>query len=92
MQRRQVNIGYRTCSLEETGSIALKFERSRIYSPVMTTSPSRIAFGSCNNQDLQNNLWSIIERRKAAGFIWGGDSIYAGESIGVVSDKQYTYH
>jgi hypothetical protein len=40
--------------------------------------PSRIAFGSCNDQDRQNNLWPIIESRKPAAFIWGGDSIYAG--------------
>jgi hypothetical protein len=49
--------------------------------------PSRIAFGSCNNQDLQNNLWPVIEKRKPAGFIWGGDSIYAGKSIRVIADK-----
>jgi hypothetical protein len=38
---------------------------------------SRIAFGSCNDQDVQNNLWPIIESRKPAAFIWGGDAIYA---------------
>lgn len=39
--------------------------------------PSRIAFGSCNEQDLQNNFWPIIEERNPASFIWGGDAIYA---------------
>ena len=39
---------------------------------------SRIAFGSCNDQDLKNNLWPIIESRDPAAFIWGGDAIYAG--------------
>ena len=41
--------------------------------------PNRIAFGSCNEQSKQNNLWPIIEARKPAAFVWGGDSIYAGE-------------
>ena len=41
--------------------------------------PSRIAFGSCNDQDKQNNLWQIIEARNPAAFIWGGDAIYAGK-------------
>jgi hypothetical protein len=45
----------------------------------MVPSTSRIAFGSCNEQDLQNNLWSIIEERDPAAFIWGGDAIYGGE-------------
>jgi hypothetical protein len=38
----------------------------------------RIAFGSCNEQDLQNNLWPIIESRQPTAFVWGGDAIYAG--------------
>jgi hypothetical protein len=45
----------------------------------MVSSTSRIAFGSCNEQDLQNNFWSIIEEREPAAFIWGGDAIYGGE-------------
>jgi hypothetical protein len=40
--------------------------------------PSRIAFGACNDQDQQNSLWPVIESRKPAAFIWGGDAIYAG--------------
>lgn len=41
--------------------------------------PSRILFGSCNNQNLTQPLWPVIESRKAAAFVWGGDAIYAGE-------------
>ena len=40
---------------------------------------NRIAFGSCNNHDLVNNLWPVIESRSPAAFIWGGDAIYADE-------------
>lgn len=43
-----------------------------------TTTSSRIAFGSCNEQDLQNNMWPIIAERHPTAFIWGGDAIYAG--------------
>jgi hypothetical protein len=42
-------------------------------------SKSRIAFGSCNVQDVQNNLWPVIESRKPVAFIWGGDAIYADQ-------------
>jgi phosphodiesterase/alkaline phosphatase D-like protein len=38
---------------------------------------SRIAFGSCNNQDRENHLWSVIESRNPTAFIFGGDAIYA---------------
>jgi hypothetical protein len=38
-----------------------------------SNSPSRLAFGSCNDQDLQNNLWSVVASRKPSAFVWGGD-------------------
>ena len=42
-------------------------------------SPFRIAFGSCNNQLLNQPLWPIIESRNPSAFVWGGDAIYGGE-------------
>lgn len=48
--------------------------KSRAKASVKT---SRIAFGSCNNQDRQNHLWSVIEARAPTAFIFGGDAIYA---------------
>ena len=39
----------------------------------------RIAFGSCNNQNLTNNLWGRIAERDPIAFVWAGDAIYAGE-------------
>lgn len=36
-----------------------------------------IAFGSCNNQLLKNNLWDVIETKQADVWIWGGDVIYS---------------
>ena len=36
-----------------------------------------IAFGSCNNQVLKNNLWNEIEKNNPDIWIWGGDVIYS---------------
>ena len=65
--------------LEGENPLQWQLQRLQLSDQPIMSSPSRIAFGSCNSQDLQNNLWPIIEERKPAGFIWGGDSIYAGE-------------
>jgi alkaline phosphatase D len=47
--------------------------------PDVSSPSTRIAFGSCNEQNLQNNMWPIIAERNPAAFIWGGDAIYAGK-------------
>ena len=36
-----------------------------------------IAFGSCNNQNLENGFWNEILKNKPNVWIWGGDNIYA---------------
>ena len=36
-----------------------------------------IAFGSCNNQVLENTLWSEIKKNTPSVWIWGGDIIYS---------------
>jgi alkaline phosphatase D len=36
-----------------------------------------IAFGSCNNQRLHNDLWNEILKNNPDVWIWGGDNIYA---------------
>lgn len=36
-----------------------------------------ISFGSCNNQNLENELWDDIVEQKPDVWIWGGDNIYA---------------
>ena len=50
------------------------YESNKMYG----TQPNRIAFGSCNEQDMTNKLWNIISERKPTAFIWGGDAVYAG--------------
>ena len=36
-----------------------------------------IAFGSCNRQNVENNLWQPILNNEASIWIWGGDVIYS---------------
>jgi alkaline phosphatase D len=36
-----------------------------------------IAFGSCDNQKLENNLWSAVLKNNPNVWIWGGDNIYS---------------
>lgn len=36
-----------------------------------------LSFGSCNNQNVQNNLWGPILSHHPDLFIWGGDIIYS---------------
>lgn len=41
------------------------------------TTITRIAFGSCNDQDDKQPLWKDIQNQKPDLWIWGGDAIYA---------------
>jgi len=36
-----------------------------------------IAFGSCNNNHIENNMWQEIDQNKPDVWVWGGDIIYA---------------
>lgn len=36
-----------------------------------------IAFGSCDNQKLENNLWPAILKNNPNAWVWGGDNIYS---------------
>jgi hypothetical protein len=48
------------------------------HQPQPQPQPHRIHFASCNDQDLENKLWPVIESRNPTAFVWAGDSIYAG--------------
>ncbi len=48
-----------------------------------------VAFGSCNNQFLTNNLWEEIEKHDPNLFIWGGDVIYSDTDRPEVMIKNY---
>ena len=37
----------------------------------------KLAFGSCNNQRLDQSYWQIIQQQQPDAFVWGGDNIYA---------------
>lgn len=36
-----------------------------------------LSFGSCNNQNIPNTMWSEILKNKPDIFVWGGDIVYA---------------
>ena len=40
----------------------------------------RVAFGSCNRQELNNPFWDDVLRLNPQVWIWGGDNIYADTS------------
>mmetsp|Transcript_15265 Transcript_15265/g.23761 ORF Transcript_15265/g.23761 Transcript_15265/m.23761 type:complete len:571 (+) Transcript_15265:76-1788(+) len=44
--------------------------------------PSRIAFGSCNSQNLTQPLWKVVSSRNPTAFVWAGDAIYADWHMG----------
>ncbi len=44
------------------------YSQTKIYS---------IAFGSCDNQRLKNELWKSIDENHPAAWIWGGDDVYS---------------
>ena len=48
-----------------------------------------IAFGSCNNQFLKNDLWPEIEKNQPNIYIWGGDIIYADTHNMKLMDSYY---
>ena len=49
-----------------------------------------ISFGSCNNQNLSNDLWKEIEKNEPDLFLWGGDIIYADDQDIDDMKKAYT--
>jgi len=36
-----------------------------------------IAFGSCDNQEIKNELWEAIDANSHSVWIWGGDNVYS---------------
>ena len=51
-----------------------------------TSKKSRIAFGSCNSQNLTQPLWDVLSTRHPAAFVWGGDAIYADHLLSANKD------
>jgi alkaline phosphatase D len=48
-----------------------------------------LAFGSCNNQELENTLWNEVEKHKPDVWVWGGDIIYSDTNDMSVLQKNY---
>ncbi|MBT8243755.1 MAG: alkaline phosphatase family protein [Winogradskyella sp.] len=64
-----------------------KKENSRLNS---TETDYTIAFGSCNKQDVKNELWDDILKQNPDLWIWGGDNIYADTDDMTVLKAEYT--
>jgi alkaline phosphatase D len=41
------------------------------------SNPYTIAFGSCDNQEIKNDLWESIDANHPSVWIWGGDNVYS---------------
>ncbi|MDH3323194.1 MAG: alkaline phosphatase family protein [Flavobacteriaceae bacterium] len=55
-----------------------------------TASPNFVlAFGSCNNQNIVNELWSEILKNNPDVFIWGGDIVYSDTYDMALMKKNY---
>ena len=48
-----------------------------------------IAFGSCDNQKIKNELWSVIDKNKPSVWIWGGDNVYSDTNDMKVLQNNY---
>jgi alkaline phosphatase D len=48
-----------------------------------------ISYGSCNNQNLTNNMWREILKNNPDIFIWGGDIIYSDTYDMKIMKKNY---
>ena len=51
---------------------------------------TRLAFGSCNRQDLPQPLWTPILKFQPQAWIWLGDNIYGDTNDMEVLDKKWT--
>lgn len=49
-----------------------------------------IAFGSCNNQDIENKLWQEVDKHNPNVWIWGGDIVYGDTEDMEVLEEKYT--
>lgn len=48
-----------------------------------------VAFGSCDNQKIKNELWSAIDENHPSVWIWGGDNVYSDTEDMQVLKKNY---
>jgi alkaline phosphatase D len=49
-----------------------------------------LAFGSCNNQNIDNPMWQEISKNKPDVWVWGGDIIYADteqQDMSIISEN-----
>ena len=49
----------------------------------------KIAFGSCDNQKIKNELWPFINQNNPSVWIWGGDNVYSDTEDMTVLKNNY---
>jgi len=60
------------------------------YDPIeFSSSLQRIAFGSCNRQDLDQSYWEKVSRQKPELWLWLGDNIYGDSEDPAVLKQKY---
>ena len=59
--------------------------------PITAKTLSRIAFGSCSDQNKPQPIWSAINASKPDLFIFGGDNVYASEQPWRIEKLQTAY-
>ena len=48
-----------------------------------------VAFGSCDNQKIKNELWPAIDKNHPSVWIWGGDNVYSDTEDMNVLENNY---
>ena len=48
-----------------------------------------VAFGSCDDQKIKNELWPVIDENHPSVWIWGGDNVYSDTEDMQVLKKNY---
>ena len=55
------------------------------------TPPTRIHIGSCSDTHEPQPLWSVLEKRHADAFFWGGDVVYGDRDPAVLKKRPAWY-
>ena len=50
-----------------------------------------IAFGSCDNQKIKNELWPAIDKNHPSVWIWGGDNVYSDTEDMKLLENNYNF-
>lgn len=60
-----------------------------LYSENSISAPYRLAFGSCNKQDGNQDIWLDLVQAKPAMFMWIGDAVYTDGRVAKEMERSY---